>query len=235
MSWKHFAYLTLLIAALTAVKFFMGETARWLALLGLFGLGYIATLVARRRWRRRVDSLRSASPEEVDAVLADLPPEERAALRLQLGYGSDAESLTAEDDLEFRYPRTPALLREVTFWASAAIALFAYVTLLASWDPDERWYTLALGLGFTASVGYQRVAWDRELTTIRVSSAGIEQRSADGTVVALQWSEVNGIRNRRLLMCTDICGADRRRVRVGYTLDGFARLIELTREQSGHE
>lgn len=150
MSWKHFAYLTLLIAALTAVKFFMGETARWLALLGLFGLGYIATLVAR-------------------------------------------------------------------------------------WDPDERWYTLALSLGFTASIGYQRVAWDRELTTIHVTSVGIEQRLANGTVVALPWSEVKGLRNRTLLMCNDIYGFDGRRVRVGYTLDGFARLIELTREQSGHE
>src|SRR5919204_2284374 len=227
MSWKQFAFLTLALVALNAVRYLVSEPAEWLALLGASLLGYFAVLVARRRWRRRAERLRQMRPDEADAVLDTLPPDEGAALRLALGRARSADEAAGADGQEFRYPRTPALIREATFWGSVAIALLAYATLLAGWDAEERWYAVALGLGFTASVGYQRVAWDRELTTIRVSPKGIEQRSADGTVSAVPWHRVAMLRNRPVLMCVDIHSADGRRLRVGYNLVGFPRFLEL--------
>lgn len=228
MSWKQFAGLTLVLVALTALGFVVGQLAEWLAMFGLFLLGYFATRVARRRWRRRAEELRRTIEDEADAALDRLPPDERAAMRIALGRPENPAALSGAEVTEFRYRRTPTLIREGTFWLSAAIALLAYVTLLAGWDREERWYALALGLGMTASVGYQRVAWDRELTIIRVSPAGIEQRSSDGTVVAIPWSEVAVVRNRPVLMRADIHGTRGRRIRAGYSLVGFPRLMELT-------
>ena len=227
MSWKQFAGLTLVIVALTALRFLVGEVAERLALIGLLLLGYFAVRGGRRRWRRRADLLRGSSEGEADAALARLTSDERAAMRIALGRIEIPETFAGESVQEFRYPRTPAMLREGTFWVSAAIALLAYVTLLAGWDREERWYALALGLGFTLSVGYQRVAWERELTTISMSSAGIEQRMSDGTIIAIPWREVVIVRNRPLLMRADIHGMKGRRILVGYTLIGFPRLMEL--------
>lgn len=228
MRWKDLVLLVSFLILLNVVRIWRGETVEWLALAGLLVLGYAVYRIRLRHWRRRLDKLRDAAPDQVNVQIARLSPEERAAMRVALGQVCSDDAAAPPDGREFRYPQTPRVIREYTFWASVILAALAYVSLVLGWDIEERRYEIAIALFFTLSVGLQLVLWDRERATVRVTSFGIQSIAADGQVSGVLWSEVAAIRNRRLQMCIDFYAPDgRRRARVGYNLIGFAQFMEL--------
>ena len=226
MRWKDVALIALVGLLLNVIRFWRGETVEWLALVALFVLGYFVYRLRLRQWRRRLDRLRDARSEDVTTKLAELSPEERAAMRVALGQAAPEEPLAAER--VFHYPRTPALIREYTFWGSVVIAAIAYIAIVLGWDVEERSYQIGLALFFTLSVGLQLSLWERERATIRVTSSGLQSISADGEVSGVLWREIALIRSRRLLHCVDFYSTDgKRRARVGYQLLHFAQFMEL--------
>jgi hypothetical protein len=228
MRWKDMGLIAALVFVLTLVRLWRGLTVELLALMALFVLGYVVYRARLRQWRRRVAKLRDAAPNDATRELASLSPEEQAAMRIALGVSSTDDAASSAEDRVFEYPRTPTAIREYTFWASVIIAGLAYLALVFGWDAEERSYEIALALLFTLSVGYQLSAWDRERATVRVTSFGLQALSPDGTVSGVLWSEIGGIRTRRLLMCIDFYSRDGRRLaRVGYNLVGFGQFMEL--------
>src|SRR5262249_46399311 len=146
----------------------------WVALAGLLLLGYVVYRIRVRQWRRRLDKLRDSEPQQVKDQLSHLTSEERAAMRVALGQVSSDDATAPADGREFKYPQTPRLIREYTFWGSVVLAALAYVSLVLGWDVEERPYEIAIALFFTMSVGLQLLLWDRERATIRVTSSGIQ-------------------------------------------------------------
>jgi hypothetical protein len=228
MRWKDIGLIAALVFVLTLIRLWRGATVEVLALIALFALGYSVYRVRLRQWRRRIAKLREASPNDATMELANLSPDEQAAMRIALGVSATDDATPSAADRVFEYPRTPTAIREYTFWASAIIAALAYLALVFGWDAEERSYEIALALLFTLSVGYQLSAWDRERASVRVTSFGLQAISPDGTVSGVLWSEIAGIRTRRLLMCIDFYSRDGRRLaRVGYNLIGFGQFMEL--------
>lgn len=223
MRWKDVALIALVSVLLNVVRFWRGETIEWLSLVALFVLGYFVYRVRLRQWRRRLDQLR-----ETRTRLAELSPEEQAAVRIALGERAPEETLEPGVERLFHYPRTPAVIREATFWLSVAFAAIAYLAIVFGWDVEERPYAIGIALFFTLSVGLQLTLWDRERATIRVTSSGLQSIAADGEVTGILWREIALIRSRQLLNCVDFYSRDgKRRARVGYHLLHFAQFMEL--------
>lgn len=226
MRWKDVALIALVSVLLNVIRFWRGETIEWLSLVALFVLGYFVYRLRLRQWRRRLDRLREAKSEDVNANLAELSPEERAATRVALGHAAPEEPLAVERT--FHYPRTPTAIREATFWLSVLMAVAAYLSIVFGWDAAERPYEIGIALFFTLSVGVQLTLWDRERATIRVTSSGLQSIAADGKVSGVLWSEIALIRSRRLQRCLDFYSRDgKRRARVGFHLLHFAQFMEL--------
>ena len=229
MRWKDVALIALVSVLLNVIRFWRGEPIEWLALVALFVLGYLVYRVRLRQWRRRLDRLREAKSEDLSTRLAELSPEEQAAMRIALGQAAPEEALAPGADRVFHYPRTPTLIRELTFWGSVVIAAFAYLAIVFGWDVEERPYAIGLALFFTLSVGAQLFFWDRERWTVRVTSSGLQSISPTGEVTGVLWREIALIRARRgLLNCVDFYSGDgKRRARVGFHLLHFAQFMEL--------
>ena len=228
MRWKDLALIALVSLLLNVIRIWRGENIEWLALVGLFVLGYFVYRIRLRQWRRRLDRLRKTKSSDVSARLAELSPDERAAMRLALGQAAPETPLNAGAERVFQYPRTPAVIRELTFWGSVVLAALGYLAVVFGWDTEERPYAIGLALFFTLSVGAQLFFWDRERWTVRVSSSGLQSVSADGEVSGILWREIALIRSRPLLLCVDFHSRDgKRRARVGYNLVHFAQFMEL--------
>lgn len=226
MRWKDVGLIALVLLALNVIRFWRGETLELIALGALFVLGYVVYRVRRRQWRRRADRLRALDAEDAKAQLAALSPEERAAMRISLGQAEPEEPLAVER--VFHYPRTPALIREYTFWGSAVIAALAYLSIVFGWDAEERMYEIGLALFFTLSVGLQLILWDREQAAIRVTASGLQSIAPDGTVSGVLWREIALVRSRRFLNCVEFYSHDgKRRARVSFHLLHFAQFMEL--------
>lgn len=225
MNWRQVAAHVLVLAALEALRELFGIKV-WIGLLiGVPIASFLVVRLVRQQRRNRIRAVARLAPEARDAALSAMSDDERAAARIKLGISETGDAARAPDGELFRYPRTPWLLREGTFWVSAVGAAIAFVTIALNWNRSA--FAWVLGLFLTANVGYQARLWDTDLATVRLSTDGIEEVAADGTRTLIRWNEVAGVRYQRWIACLDIVAVgDARKIRVRYNLEGFPRFAE---------
>ena len=230
MSWKEAGRLAAMLLVINLVGAGFGTAWEWVAVGVLLLAVATASWLSHRAWRRRIDRLRSSDPKRRDRDLATLPPEDRAAARLELNEVTSSDARV--DPLEgesFAYPVTPTSLRIALLAESLLMALLPSVLLLTGRVPDdERMWATLVGLGFAIGALVVLWSWDWERRTIRITASGLQEVRPDGRRVGMLWSEVAWVRNRRWLLAIDVHAVDgRRRIRIWYTLDGFSRMMEL--------
>jgi hypothetical protein len=230
MSWKEFGYLAVCLVVVRAVGHAAGARWGWLAVAVLFVGGMVVGRALAWRWHRQLDRLRRSDPEELARSLEEMDPTDRSAARLALGLVASGDVRVESVDGEtFTYPRTPAALREGTFWGSVLMSALP-LTLLAVGmvRPDQTIWAAVVGVGFACSVFVQLRSWDAERTLVTVTPAGIQEVRCDGTRRGILWSEVGAVHDRPWLTAVEISTGDgSRRIRVGYTLERFPRFVEL--------
>ncbi len=225
MNWRQVAAHVLALAALEVLREVFGIEV-WIGLLiGTPIASYLIVRMVREQRRGRIRDVARLAPEAREAALSEMSEDERAAARIKLGMASMGDTAGTNEGEVFRYPRTPWLLREGTFWVSAIGAAIAFATIVLNWNRSA--FAWVLGLFLTANVGYQARLWDTDLATVRLSAEGIEEVAGDGTRTLIRWNEVAGVRYRRWIACLDIVAqGEARTIRVRYNLEGFPRFAE---------
>jgi hypothetical protein len=229
VSWKELGFIVPTILVLQVIGARYGETARWLVLAGLLSLALAWCWWARRRWTSRIAKLEAESPSGREAALGSMATEERSAARIVLGLVTSAQARVDPIRGEvFEYPRTPEPLLLATFWGSVLMASLPLALLaLGRVQSDQVAWALAVGAAFAFAAHATLRSGAAERRTVRISPAGVHDERVDGRVVGILWSEVVLVRNRPLWARIEIWAEDRRCIRVGYTLRGFARFMEL--------
>ncbi len=225
MNWVQVAAHLVALAALELLRQLFGIKV-WIGLLIATPIVSFAVVrLVREQRRSRIRAVAQLTPDAREAALARMSDDERAAARLKLGMASREDAATLPEGELFRYPPTPWLLREGTFWVSVLGAVVAFSAVFLNWNRTA--FAWVVGLFLTANIGYQARMWDSDLATVRLSADGIEEVAGDGTRTLIRWYEVAGVRYQRWIACLDIVATgDARRIRVRYTLEGFSRFAE---------
>jgi hypothetical protein len=230
VNWKEFGCLAVCLAGVRVVSHTAGPRWGWLTFAALLVGGMIAGRVLAWRWGRRIDRLSRLGRDDLARALGEMDQADRSAARVALGMVTpDDVRVESADGETFTYARTPAVLREGTFWGSVLMSALP-LTLLAVGmvRPDQRIWAALVGVGFAGSVFVQLRSWDAERTLVTVTTAGIQEVRFDGTRRGILWSEVGAVLDRPWLTAVEISTTDgSRRIRVWYALERFPRFMEL--------
>jgi hypothetical protein len=230
MNRKTLGLLALPFAFLQIVQAIRLGTTALLFVLAVFLTYALRFEYYKRRWRRRIESLRGATPATVDSALKSMSSQERIAARFVLGIRSpDQARIDSPDGEFFSYRRAPGVIREYGFWSSLVIASLALTLVALGWvSGDQRIYFLVAGIGSAVIVAYQLRAIDRKSQVVRVTPFGLESISSSNARVGISWRELGRIRNRKRPRRIELHAVGgKRTIVVGADLENFGRFIEL--------
>ena len=198
----------------------------------------LTAMVASERWRHRQARRRlrriTELPEEEQRAAADaLPEKERSVARLRLGLIDSATDSPKQEEI-FAYSRVQVRGATLVYWSCIATALifagFGYAHHISS-SPDF-WSWFGLVLGFLGGAILMRWARHQQRTRFFVNQFAIGEIKPSGERIAIPWTQLTWIRNRRWTYQVEFHGGwPARKIAVPYYIDNFARLMEVVAAQ----